>query len=43
MAEGVETEAQKIFLIERGCEIMQGYFYNKPVCAKNLPRVIQAT
>ena len=43
VAEGVETDAQKIFLIERGCLIKQGYLYNKPVCAQVLPTVIQNT
>ena len=43
VAEGVESEAQKIFLIERGCEIMQGYLYSKPVCAQVLPTVIKET
>ncbi len=43
IAEGVENDAQKIFLIDRGCEIMQGYLYSKPVCAQALPSVIKAT
>jgi len=30
VAEGIETEAQKHFLMTRGCVIHQGYFYNKP-------------
>ena len=41
IAEGVENDAQKIFLIDRGCEIMQGYLYSKPVCAQALPSVIK--
>lgn len=43
VAEGVENDAQKIFLIERGCEIMQGYLYSKPVSAQVLPSVIKTT
>ena len=31
VAEGVETEEQKQFLIEHGCEIFQGYLYSKPI------------
>ncbi len=31
IAEGVETEAQRDFLIERGCDEMQGYLYSRPV------------
>lgn len=32
IAEGVETEKQKKFLIEHGCKIFQGYLYSKPLC-----------
>jgi diguanylate cyclase (GGDEF)-like protein len=31
VAEGVETEAQKAFLLEQGCDEMQGYLFSKPV------------
>jgi len=31
IAEGVETKEQKEFLIENGCEDIQGYFYGKPM------------
>ncbi len=31
IAEGVETQAQKEFLLESGCEDIQGYFYSKPI------------
>jgi len=31
VAEGVETEAQREFLIEHGCKIFQGYLYSKPL------------
>ena len=42
VAEGVENDAQKLFLLERGCNVMQGYLYSKPVCAQVLPTVIQS-
>jgi len=31
VAEGVETEAQRAFLSERGCDEMQGFLYSPPV------------
>ena len=40
VAEGVENEAQKEFLLARGCEVMQGYLYSKPVPAQDLPLFI---
>ena len=30
LAEGVETEEQKEFLIRIGCELSQGYLYHRP-------------
>jgi diguanylate cyclase (GGDEF)-like protein/PAS domain S-box-containing protein len=33
IAEGVETKEQKAFLLEHGCENIQGYFYSKPIPA----------
>ena len=33
IAEGVENEAQKNFLVENGCKNIQGYFYGKPMPA----------
>lgn len=36
IAEGVETEAQKDFLLQNHCRNIQGYFYSKPISAKEL-------
>ncbi|NEX17486.1 MAG: hypothetical protein C1943_12890 [Halochromatium sp.] len=33
VAEGVETEAQRDYLAEQGCDFLQGYLYSKPVPA----------
>jgi diguanylate cyclase (GGDEF)-like protein/PAS domain S-box-containing protein len=34
VAEGVETEAQMNYLIERGCDFAQGFFFSRPVTAE---------
>jgi EAL domain-containing protein (putative c-di-GMP-specific phosphodiesterase class I) len=43
VAEGVESEAQRDFLLANGCESMQGFLFGKPVppseCASWLPHV----
>ena len=31
VAEGVETQKEKDYLFEHGCELLQGYYYSKPV------------
>jgi predicted signal transduction protein with EAL and GGDEF domain len=36
LAEGVETEAQKEFLIKNGCSNIQGYYYSRPVPAEEI-------
>jgi EAL domain-containing protein (putative c-di-GMP-specific phosphodiesterase class I) len=52
IAEGVETEAQRRFLQERGCKVYQGYLFSRPVPAAGFeallaraegsPRAVQA-
>jgi diguanylate cyclase (GGDEF)-like protein/PAS domain S-box-containing protein len=41
VAEGVETQEQFDFLLERGCDAMQGYFYSKPLPAEEIPSLLQ--
>jgi diguanylate cyclase (GGDEF)-like protein len=36
IAEGVETLEQKEFLVQNGCENIQGYFYSKPIPADKM-------
>ncbi|RLA73246.1 MAG: PAS domain S-box protein [Epsilonproteobacteria bacterium] len=40
IAEGVENEAQKKFLIENGCQNMQGYLYGKPMPSKEMETIL---
>jgi EAL domain-containing protein (putative c-di-GMP-specific phosphodiesterase class I) len=41
IAEGVETKEQKEFLVENGCENIQGYFYAKPMPADEMEKYLQ--
>jgi len=41
IAEGVETEAQRDFLRERGCHLMQGYLFSRPLPAEEIPRLLE--
>ena len=36
LAEGVETKEQKDFLLQNGCYIIQGFYYSKPLQAKEI-------
>ncbi len=38
IAEGVETDAQKEFLVECGCENLQGFYYCKPMAADEMEK-----
>ena len=41
IAEGVEEESQKQFLIENGCDFIQGYLYSKPIEAEAMTRLLK--
>jgi EAL domain-containing protein (putative c-di-GMP-specific phosphodiesterase class I) len=41
-AEGVETLAQRDYLIQHQCDFMQGYLFSKPLPAEDVPKFIQA-
>jgi len=40
IAEGVETEEQKEFLVENGCAHIQGYYYSKPIPADEIEKML---
>ena len=41
VAEGVETEQQFNFLKERGCQVIQGYYFYKPMLIDDLKRELK--
>ena len=40
IAEGVETQVQQNFLLEQGCDKIQGYYYSKPVKAEEIRKLL---
>ena len=40
IAEGVETQEQKEFMLENGCQNIQGYFYSKPISSGMLQNLL---
>ncbi|PHS40960.1 MAG: hypothetical protein COB07_02910 [Sulfurovum sp.] len=42
IAEGVETKAQKDFLLSHGCHNVQGYYYSKALSSKEMRAVLLA-
>jgi len=40
LAEGVETEVQSDYLQGQGCDLVQGFFYGRPVPAKEFEQVL---
>ena len=43
IAEGVESDIQKEFLLENGCSVIQGYLYYKPLNEEDLLKAIKST
>jgi EAL domain-containing protein (putative c-di-GMP-specific phosphodiesterase class I) len=41
IAEGVETNEQKEFMLKHGCDKIQGYFYSKPICAEKMEELLE--
>jgi EAL domain-containing protein (putative c-di-GMP-specific phosphodiesterase class I) len=40
VAEGVETEAQYRFLLEEGCDAIQGYYFGRPLPASEVTKLL---
>jgi len=41
IAEGVETQKQKDFIVNNGCRNIQGYFYSKPIPAEDIEKILK--
>ncbi len=42
IAEGVETEEQRDFLLERGCTVMQGFLFSPPLETTDFAPLLRA-
>ena len=42
IAEGVETIEQKQFILEQGCDLIQGYYYSRPVPEKEMTELLNS-
>ena len=43
IAEGVETGIQREYLLRHGCEVMQGYYFSRPLTENKAIDVLRAT
>jgi EAL domain-containing protein (putative c-di-GMP-specific phosphodiesterase class I) len=41
IAEGVETADQAAFLCQNGCDLLQGYYFSRPVPASDFMRLVE--
>ena len=41
VAEGVENEEQYLFLKENGCDVVQGYYFSKPLPQANFEELLK--
>jgi diguanylate cyclase (GGDEF)-like protein/PAS domain S-box-containing protein len=41
VAEGIETDEQRQFLLDHGCRLGQGYYYSRPVPAEEISRLCE--
>ena len=41
IAEGVETKEQKEFLLDNGCDCIQGYLYSRPIPAEEMTKFLK--
>ena len=43
LCEGIETEEQEKAAIEAGCDLLQGYYYYRPMSVSNLEKILETS
>jgi EAL domain-containing protein (putative c-di-GMP-specific phosphodiesterase class I) len=41
LAEGIETEEERAFLLERGCPLGQGFLFSRPVSGEEITALLR--
>jgi EAL domain-containing protein (putative c-di-GMP-specific phosphodiesterase class I) len=41
IAEGIETREQLAYLAGRGCDLMQGYYFDRPLYPEDVPDAVR--
>lgn len=41
VAEGVETHSEHLYLLDKKCDVCQGYFFSKPLSAKHMTELLK--
>ncbi|EDN71035.1 sensory box/GGDEF family protein [Beggiatoa sp. PS] len=41
VAEGVETQGQLTFLQQQHCDVIQGYYFSRPICSEKMTQTLQ--
>ena len=41
IAEGIENETQLSYLVDKGCELLQGFFFARPIYPEDVPSMLQ--
>jgi EAL domain-containing protein (putative c-di-GMP-specific phosphodiesterase class I) len=41
VAEGIETEAQMHYLIDKRCDLLQGYHFSRPIYPEDVPAILR--
>ena len=42
IAEGIETEYQLSYLVSKGCDLLQGFYFARPIYPEDVPSMLQA-